>query len=350
MKVLKKVLPIIIILIIGVVVLIYFARGRDDFTADAMTGTGTIEATEVALSPKIAESIEWLCCEVGGVVKAGDNVVRLDKRELEALAAEARATVAASAVGVKEARVELENRRVAVEAVGFDLESARAEVERVKSLASDAEKEFTRISSLIKKGFVSKSDFDSAKAEYDSASASLSSASARLKAEEALLRSARVAVKRAEAAISAAEARRVKDEATEQVLLTRLTYAVLKSPINGVVAYKAFEAGEMSVPGKAIYTIYDLKNMWARVDVGETELARIRLGARAEVILSGLPGRVFKGEVREIGQMGEFATHKDVIRVSHDIKTFRIKVRLLQEDGILKPGMTCKVRIFFGDK
>ncbi len=350
MKVLKKVLPIIAILVILGLVFLYLGRSKDSGTANAMSGTGTIEATEVALSPKIAETIDWLCCNVGERVTANQVVARLDKRELEALAAEAHATVAASAVGVREARVALESRRVAVETVGFELESARAEVERVRSLAADAEKEYKRISVLVKKGFVSSSEFDSAKAAYESAAASLNSAVARVKAEEAQLRSARVAVKSAAAAISAAEAGRAKDEATEQVLLTRLTYAVLKSPINGVVAYKAFEAGEMSVPGKAIYTVYDFQDMWARVDVGETELARVRLGTRAEVSVPGLPDRVFKGEVSEIGQMGEFATHKDVIRVSHDIKTFRIKVRLLESNGLLKPGMTCRVRIFFGDK
>lgn len=350
MKVLKKALPVIILLAIALVVLIYIARnGAEEGSKYSMTGTGTIEATEVALSPKIAETIEWLCCAVGGAVTAGQEVVRLDERELKALAAEARATVAASGEDVKEALVELENRRVAVEAVGFDLESARAEVARVESLAIDAEKEFKRISSLLKKGFVSSSDFDRAKAAYDSAAASLSSARAGLKAEEAMLRSARVAVKKASAAVSAAKARQLRDKATEEVLLTRLTYARLKSPINGVVAYKAFEAGEMSVPGKAIYTVYDLKDMWARIDVGETELGRMRLGSRAEIRVSGMPERVFKGQVSEIGEMGEFATHKDVIRISHDIKTFRVKVRLLRTDGLLKPGMTCRVMIFFDD-
>ncbi|MFQ5427362.1 MAG: HlyD family secretion protein [Thermodesulfobacteriota bacterium] len=352
MKVLKKALPVIALLalVLGLVFYLGGPHGSGGGSAkNSMRGTGTIEATEVALSPKIAQSIEWLCCPVGGPVKAGQVVARLDDRELKALVAEARATVAASVETINEAHVELEKRRVAVEAVGFELESARAEAARVESLAIDAEKEFKRISSLIKKGFVSSSDFDRVKAEYDSAAASFASARAGVKAGEAMLRSARVAVKRASAAVSAAEARRNKDEAAEQVLLARLAYAELKSPIKGVVAYKAFEAGEMSVPGKAIYTIYDESDMWARIDVGETELGRIRLGSRAEVSVAGLPERVFKGQVSEIGQMGEFATHKDVIRVSHDIKTFRVKVRLLRTDGLLKPGMTSRVRIFFDE-
>jgi len=348
LKAIKKIIPIVILVAIALVVVLYFKGRGQQGSADSLTTTGTIEATEVALSPKISERIEWLCCAVGGKVRAGQVVARLDARELKALVAEARATVAASSEAVKEARVELEIRRVAVESVGFAVEAARSEVARVESMAIDTEKEFKRIQSLVKKGFVSKSAFDSAKASYDSAAASLDSARSKLKAEEARLRNARVAVKRAVAAVSAAKARRLKDEATVDVLATRLSYAILKTPIDGVVSYKAFEAGEMAVPGRAIYTIYDFKDIWARLDVGETQLADIRLGAKAEVWTAGEPERVFKARVSEIGQMGEFATHKDVVRVSHDIKTFRVKVKLNAPEGLLKPGMTCKVKIAFG--
>ncbi len=347
MKVFRKIIPIIVFLIIAAFVVIYLkGRGAGDLSTE-MTATGTIEATEVALSPKIAETIEWLCCRVGDKVRAGQVVVRLDARELKALVAEAKATVAASAEAINEARVELEIRRVAVDSEGYAVESARSEVLRVKSLAIDSEKEFKRLGALVKKGFVSSSAYDRAKASYDSATASLGSAKAKLKAEEARLRNARVAVKRAEAAISAEKARRLKDEATVAVLATRLSYAELKSPMDGVVSYKAFEAGELAVPGNAIYTIYDLSDIWARLDVGESELTRVRLGAEAEVWTEGAPTKVFKAVVSEIGQMGEFATHKDVVRVSHDIKTFRVKVRLVDAGGFLKPGMTCKVRIPF---
>ncbi len=347
MKIFKKIIPIIALLAAALTVVVYLRGRSPGGPLDSLTATGTIEATEVALSPKIAETIDWLCCRVGERVRAGQAVARLDARELKALVAEARATVTASAEAVKEARVELEIRRVAVDSAGYAVETARSEVIRVKSLAIDAEKEFKRLSALVKKGFVSKSAFDRAKASYDSATASLNSAKSKLNSEKAALRNARVAVKRAEAAVSAVKARRLKDEATVAVLETRLSYAVLKSPINGVVSYKAFEAGEMTSPGTAIYTIYDLKDIWARIDVGESELGRVRLGAEAEVWTEANPTRVFKAVVSEIGQMGEFATHKDVVRVSHDIKTFRVKVKLLSSTGFLKPGMTCKVRIPF---
>jgi HlyD family secretion protein len=69
------------------------------------------------------------------------------------------------------------------------------------------------------------------------------------------------------------------------------------------------------------------------------------LDGRASVTAEGLPGRVFKGKISEIGRYAEFATQRDVVRGREDIKTFRVKVRVEDPDGLLKPGMTVEVAI-----
>jgi hypothetical protein len=49
--------------------------------------------------------------------------------------------------------------------------------------------------------------------------------------------------------------------------------------------------------------------------------------------------------VSEIGRYAEFATQRDVTRGRQDIKTFRIKIRVADSHGMLKPGMTVEVKI-----
>ncbi len=44
-----------------------------------------------------------------------------------------------------------------------------------------------------------------------------------------------------------------------------------------------------------------------------------------------------------IGQEGQFATQRDVRRGRQDIRTFYVKVKVLQAGGELKPGMTAEV-------
>ena len=55
------------------------------------------------------------------------------------------------------------------------------------------------------------------------------------------------------------------------------------------------------------------------------------------------PPQIFSGRVMAIGQEGEFATERDVRRGRQDIRTFYVKVQVLQAEGELKPGMTAEV-------
>ena len=111
----------------------------------------------------------------------------------------------------------------------------------------------------------------------------------------------------------------------------------------GSLRYALTEEGEIASPGNPVYTIHNLQRVWARVDVEETDIGRIRLGDKAIVLAGALPDRRFEGEIIEIGQEGEFATQRDVSRGRQDIRTFRVKVLIKKPEGLLKPGMTVVV-------
>lgn len=122
----------------------------------------------------------------------------------------------------------------------------------------------------------------------------------------------------------------------------------IRAPIDGIVVSKNLETGEWVTPGTSILTVDDLSTIWARVDVEETDLGSIRIGAPAQVRLPGQPPLEFTGRVMAIGQEGEFATERDVRRGRQDIRTFYVKVRVLQPGGELKPGMTAEVNFARG--
>jgi HlyD family secretion protein len=109
------------------------------------------------------------------------------------------------------------------------------------------------------------------------------------------------------------------------------------------VVNKALEVGEWVTPGTPILTVDDLATIWARVDMEETDLGAIRVGSSAQVTLPTHPPLLFSGQVMAIGQEGQFATETDVRRGRQDIRTFYVKVRVLQATGQVKPGMTVEV-------
>jgi len=118
---------------------------------------------------------------------------------------------------------------------------------------------------------------------------------------------------------------------------------VIRAPISGTVVSKNLQIGEWVTPGTPILTVDDLSTIWARVNMEETELGAIRVGSPAQVTLPTRPPLTFPGQVMAIGQEGQFATETDVRRGRQDIRTFYVKVRVLQATGQVKPGMTAEV-------
>lgn len=139
------------------------------------------------------------------------------------------------------------------------------------------------------------------------------------------------------------EANVLSDEANVKLYADQVVDTEVKSPVDGVVVSKALEVGEWVTPGVPILTVDDLSTIWARVDVEETDLGSLYIGKAAYVELPTDPPETFTGRVMAIGQEGQFATERDVRRGRQDIRTFYVKVQVLQADGQLKPGMTAEV-------
>ncbi|MBI5344017.1 MAG: efflux RND transporter periplasmic adaptor subunit [Deltaproteobacteria bacterium] len=331
-------------------VALYFVFNGNQKAVEFIGTKGTIEATEVEIAPKISGAVEWLCCNAGDTVTAGQAAVRLESSELKFRVEEASSLVRAAAEAFKEASADLENAKARTLAAGFEMEAAAGEVERVRALANEAKENRSRASSLFKDGYISKKDMDAAQAAYDARGAELSSASARRMSTEAGLDTAKAGVRAAEARVAGAEARNAQAEAALNAAGAVLRDTEIIAPINGRVAYKAYEAGEVVKSGSAVYTVHDLENIWARVDVEETDISRVRLDSPVKITAKGVPDRVFDGRVIEIGPAGGFATQRDVTRGTQDIKTFRVKASVEKNGGLLKPGMTVDVHIYSNKK
>src|SRR5262249_3218972 len=150
------------------------------------------------------------------------------------------------------------------------------------------------------------------------------------------------AVEQSDAAVTSARAsvRYYSDQLKDTKIL---------SPVDGVVVNKALEVGEWVTPGTPILTIDDLTTIWARVDVGETDLGSLYVGKPARVRLPTNPPLIVSGRIMAIGQEGQFATQRDVRRGRQDIRTFYVKVQLLQANDEAKPGMTAEVTFLRND-
>jgi HlyD family secretion protein len=139
------------------------------------------------------------------------------------------------------------------------------------------------------------------------------------------------------------EANVLSAQANAKLYADQIVDTEIKAPVDGVIVSKALEVGEWVTPGVPILTVDDLSTIWARVDVEETDLGALYIGKSAQIELPTTPPQIFTGRVMAIGQEGQFATERDVRRGRQDIRTFYVKVQVLQAEGVLKPGMTAEV-------
>jgi HlyD family secretion protein len=265
MKIRKIFLPIFIIALV-LVATIYFDVFRWKKSGDSsISGSGTIEVTEIDISSKISGRIVEITKPEGSHVKKGDLLARLQHDELFA--------------------------------------------QRLSALANlkNAEKNFKRISDLYRSGSVSRKDLDNAEAAYKMARAAMDNIDA------------------------------------------TIDYALLYSPIDGVVLENILEQGEMAFPGSVIMTVGDLSKPWIYIYVNERELGRVKIGQKAKVTIDSYPNKFFDGTVVSISNKAEF-TPKTIQTKDERVKlVFAVKVAVKNDEMILKPGMPADAEIIIAE-
>jgi multidrug efflux pump subunit AcrA (membrane-fusion protein) len=252
---------------------------------------GTVSSRKmVVIAAQLTSRIVELRAELGDSVHAGDRLVVLDDREFAARLAQARegATAAQAAV----ARFEQVQAQAAAR-----LERERARFERTKKLLAD--------------GSATPAELETSQSDYTQADASVSEAKASIASAAALLEQARSAVTEAEIA---------------------LEHTHVTSPIDGVVAERVAEPGELAWPGRSLMTVLDPNALRFEARVREGLIARVALGSELDVDVPAA-NQVVRGRVAEITPAADPRS-----------RTFAVRVAFEARQGVL-PGMFGRLRI-----
>jgi HlyD family secretion protein len=299
---------IIIFSSIGVVLLVLlylglFSGSKEDIVAvqvekaakrtitQTVTATGQLDAeNEVTISPEVTGEIVELPVKEGDKVKSGQLLVKINAKQYIAAQQSAEAT----------------------------LQAAKANLAMSKAQLSLQESTYKRIQQLYDKKLESDADLESAKSSYESAKASYDAAQANVQQNEAQLASA-----------------------VEQVSKT-----TLMSPMNGTVTQLNIHLGDRVLgsgysQGTNMMTVADLKTMEAVVNVDENDIVMVSKGDTAKITIDAYGDRVFKGIVTEIGNSAVTSgsgTQEQVVN-------FTVKIKLLDLDEGMRPGMSCNADI-----
>ncbi len=293
----------------------------------AVEVSGTLEAYPVEASFRSAGRVLERRVDEGMAVKTGQILAVLDARDLEqavaARGADAAAAKAALAAGLAGSRPE------EVEASRSILATAEADLRR-------AEPDFQRIQMLHKEGVLSQRDLEASRAAFEAARSRVGEARKRFEL-----------VQKGPRAEDLAQLKARAESASHAAILaqTQLGYATLTSTVDGLVLSRNVEPGEFVSPGTPVVTVADLRRVYVRAYVEETDLGRIKQGQRVEVRTDTWPGKVYEGRVVFLSDQAEFTPKTVQTKKERTRLVYRVKVEVPNPSLELKPGMPADARI-----
>jgi membrane fusion protein (multidrug efflux system) len=315
----------LVLLVAGLGVVGVLALGAR-FVGSVFGGESTDDAFVEGHVALIGAEVSGRVIEIGvednDRVQAGQVLVRLDPSEYEARVAKVRADLDAAT-----------NRESAAHsaAASADADGRGAETELWR-----AKQDVERIQSLYDRGVASRQQLDDAIAKRDSAMAHVSSAENRAESERAMLGNS-AQVKQAEAALRSAE--------------LDLAHTRVVAPFDGVIGRKNVELGALVSPGQPLLAVTASVPPWVIANFKETQIARIRPGAKAEVRVDAFPDVLFKGHVDSIAA----ATGATYALIPPDNATGnftkvvqRVPVKIVLDDlpnDPLRVGLSAQVRV-----
>ena len=113
-----------------------------------------------------------------------------------------------------------------------------------------------------------------------------------------------------------------------------LEHAVIGAPFAGYVSEVVVDRSNFVNKGDVVARIVSLDRLRLEMDVLETEIRHIRLGARAEIELAALPGKAVRGRVASVNPT-----------IDAERRTCRVLIEIDNPDRAVRPGMFADVRV-----
>jgi HlyD family secretion protein len=282
--------------------------------AKSVVATGKVEPiTRVEIKSKASGIVKKLYIDTGDRVKKGQLLAELDKEEIEARVAQARAQKEASEASLKGTQADLERARV--DAEGPDVPTLKRAYERSQGMA--------------KEGVVSASALDDAQRNYVMAVNKQHVAQAQLQVLTAK--------------IGQAQAQVMQDAANLKQLEEQYGYTTITSPIDGIILSRDVEVGDavssilvLGSSATLIMTEGDTSEVYVKGKVDESDIGKVYLGQPARIKVESFKDKTFNGKVTKISPMG---VEKD------NVTTFEVRVSINNPGGELKAAMTANAEI-----
>ncbi len=371
---LKKAVLVLAVLSIAGGAVWYFVIRKPAGPTNVIKLSGRIEGDDATISAKIGGRIREIKVREGDKVKAGQVIAMIDDDQVNAreeqeqsrvMQSEARVLTAQQQIAVLNAQLEESNigvNQAKVDAQGR-VSQAEAQVAQAEAQLAQAEADYSqanydqeRYTVLAKDGDVpertgrqaqstaeahaaavraARRQVDVARGSLMMAKANLSNAAMRTSQATAI----RKQIIQAESEIAAAQAETETVKAKLKEVQADRADLQIVAPIDGTVATRSAEPGEVVTAGTPIVTLVNLNAVYLRGFIPEGEIGRVRTGQTARVYLDSAPTKPLEAVVSRIDPEASFTPENTYFQDDRVKQVVGVKLMLKAPEGFAKPGM-----------
>jgi RND family efflux transporter MFP subunit len=271
---------------------------------------GTLVAQdEVTVGGQVGGEISQISVDIGTPVRAGQVIARISPREYELKLQQAEAAL-------QQARAQL----------GINGNTEKIEVDQVagvrqaKAALDDARSQMERTKKLVESGDLAQQRWDTAEANFRSADARYQAARDAAFNQVAFVEQRRSEVRYAK---------------------KKLDDSFVRAPISGIVSVKHKSLGELineQGGNRDIVTIVQVNPLRVQANVAEGGVAYVKQGKQVTFTTDAYPGRDFPAIVSRISPV-----------LNQQARLMMVEATAPNPQGLLKPGMFCKVQVDIAD-
>lgn len=292
-----------ILYILPILLTLFSCHKKENYDA-----TGIFEATTVTVSAETAGKIESMPLIEGDSVTKGEPIAQVDTTMFS--------------IQLKQLMSQRKSTKSSVPDISAQAAALRVQI-------AHQEQECARFGRLLEDGATTQKT-------YDDATAYLKTLQGQLEALLSSLNKSKTSINDNSEAIYFQ---------TEQIR-EQIKKCLIKSPLSGTILTKYAEPGEYATPGKPLYKLADMENIYLRSYFTCDQLANLKLGQEVTVIadFGGDEQFEYPGTITWISDESEFTPKSIQTKDSRANLVYAVKIAV-KNDGRLKLGQYGEVRL-----
>ncbi|MDB6013204.1 MAG: HlyD family secretion protein [Gammaproteobacteria bacterium] len=303
------------------------------------TDDAYLQADSVTIAPKVSGYVAEVYVTDNQAVTVGQPLVRLDRRQYQAILEQANATIAARKADIERGAAELLQQQA-------NIAQVRAQLQGARSAETHAIEEVKRYEPLVATGAETNEKLADLVNARNQAAATVAADIAAVQAAQRQPATTQAQIEQARAQLQASEA-----SFRQAQLDTQDT--VISSTLAGRVGDRSVRVGQYAQPGTRLMTIVPVQDVYLVANYKETQIGLMRAGQPATIHVDALSGTDLHGTVVSFspGTGSQFALLPPQNATGNFTKIVqRVPVRIHIDAGqetraVLVPGLSVTVRV-----